>query len=156
MAATITPSLRAALERLRNGGAVNGILLGWRRQVLINMLPYEDFRADRLLQAVHEGQDHFASGGDRLVQTFWFGYEACHALVTFHRDCALVILHARAEEGDFLRRAALTLLEDCQILIDDLLTAPEEAPEEETPGTVKDEDDLVTRPHTTNFIGKLD
>ena len=40
MAAQITPSLRSSLERLKNGGAVNGILLGWRRQVLLNLLPF--------------------------------------------------------------------------------------------------------------------
>ena len=76
MAAPITPSLRSALERLKNGGAVNGILLGWRRQLLLNLLPFEEFRAEKLLQSVHDARDHFTSGGDRSVQTFWFGYDA--------------------------------------------------------------------------------
>ena len=38
MAAKITPSLRASIERLKHAGAVNGICLGWRRQVLVIML----------------------------------------------------------------------------------------------------------------------
>lgn len=127
MAAHITPSLRASLERLKNGGAVNGILLGWRRQVLLNLLPYETFRADKLLQTLHDARDHFGSGGDRLVQTFWFGYDTCHVLAVFRGDCLLVILHARAEEGDFLRRAGQTFLEDSQLLMDALLNPSQES-----------------------------
>lgn len=123
MSANITPSLRSALERLRNGGAVNGILLGWRRQALINALPFEDFRAEKLLQATHDLRDHFSSGGDRLAHTFWFGFETCHALVIYRGECTLVILHVRAEEADFLRRAGQTFLEDSQLLIDGLLTS---------------------------------
>ncbi len=125
MTANITPSLRSALERLRNGGAVNGLLLGWRRQVLIHALPFEEFRAEKLLQAVHDMRDHFSSGGDRLPHTFWFGFETCHALVIYRGDCSLIILHTRAEEGDFLRRTGQTFLEDCQLLIDDLLNPSE-------------------------------
>lgn len=123
MSANITPSLRSALERLRNGGAVNGILLGWRRQVLINALPFEEFRAEKLLLATHDLRDHFSSGGDRLAHTFWFGFESCHALVIYRGECTLVILHVRAEEADFLRRAGQAFLEDCQLLIDDLLAS---------------------------------
>ena len=55
------------------------------------------------------------------MQTFWFGYDICHALVVFRGECVLVILHTRAEEADFLRRAAQTFLEDSQLLIDALL-----------------------------------
>ncbi len=121
MATLITPSLRSSLERLKHGGAVNGILLGWRRQLLINLLPYEEYRAERLLHTVLDAQNHFLSGGDRHVQTFWFGYDTCHALVLFRRDCTLIILHTRAEEGDFLKRAAQTFLEDSQLLIEALL-----------------------------------
>ena len=139
MAANITPSLRSALERLKNGGAVNGILLGWRRQVLINLLPYEDYRAERLLQTIHDAQDHFGSGGDRSVETFWFGYETCHALVIYRGDCTLIILHTRAEEGDFLRRAGQTFLEDSQLLIDELLNP-----------SAGSEDN-----QTTNLIGRM-
>jgi len=154
MAANITPSLRSALERLKHGGSVNGILLGWRRQVLINLLPYEEFRAERLLHAVHDAQDHFASGGDRAVHTFWFGYDICHALVVFRRDCTLVILHTRAEEGDFLRRAAQTFLEDSQLLMDVLLNPTPEDGEE----TQKLEPDELTAAHDsghTNFIARV-
>jgi hypothetical protein len=122
MSANITPSLRSALERLRHGGAVNGILLGWRRQVLINALPFEEFRAEKLLLATHDLRDHFRSGGDRLAHTFWFGFESCHALVIHQGECTLVILHVRTEEADFLRRAGQTFLDDCQRLIEGLLT----------------------------------
>jgi hypothetical protein len=122
MSANITPSLRSALERLRHGGAVNGILLGWRRQVLINALPFEEFRAEKLLLATHDLRDHFSSGGDRLAHTFWFGFDICHALVIHRGECTLVILHVRAEEADFLRRAGQTFLDDCQLLIEGLLT----------------------------------
>lgn len=121
MAAIITPSLRAALERLKHGGAVNGLLLGWRRQVLLNLLPYEEFHAERLLQTLHDARDHFGSGDDRNVQTFWFGYDVCHVLVSYRNDCTLVVLHTRAEEADFLKRAAETFLEDSQLLLDSLL-----------------------------------
>lgn len=121
MAATITPSLRSALERLKHAGSVNGILLGWRRQILINLLPFEEFRAERLLQAIHDAQAHFASGGDRSVRTFWFGYEGVFILALFHDDCLLVTLHTHASEVDFLRRAGLTFLDDTQLLVDALL-----------------------------------
>jgi hypothetical protein len=133
MPANITPSLRSALERLRNGGAVNGILLGWRRQVLINALPFEEFRAEKLLLATHDLRDHFSSGGDRLAHTFWFGFDSCHALVIYRGECTLVILHVRAEEADFLRRAGQAFLDDCQLLIEGLLT-PSTAGEVSTPG----------------------
>ncbi|MCX6856121.1 MAG: hypothetical protein NTV80_14570 [Verrucomicrobia bacterium] len=131
MATQITPSLRSALERLKNGGAVNGIMLGWRRQLLLNLLPFEDFRAERLLETLHDAQDHFASGGDRSVSTFWFGYETCHALTLFRGDCVITLLHTRAEEADFLRRAAQTFLEDSQLLIDALLNPVIEETEDE-------------------------
>lgn len=154
MAAIITPSLRSALERLKNGGAVSGILLGWRRQVLLNLLPFEDFRAERLLQTIHDGRDHFASGGDRLVQTFWFGFDTCHALVTFRQDSTLVILHTRAEEGDFLRRAAETFLEDSQLLLDSLLNPSAEDGGETQP--LESYGELPAYGETyTNFIGRV-
>ena len=150
MSAQITPSLRSALERLKNGGAVNGILLGWRRQVLLNLLPYEEFRAEKLLQSVHDAHDHFSSGGDRYVQTFWFGYDTCHALVVFRSDCVLIILHTRAEEADFLRRAAQTFLEDSQLLIEALLNpSPDDGGE--TQQLSADHDG----PHHTNLISRL-
>lgn len=123
MAEYLNPSLRISLERLKNAGAVNGVLFGWRRQVLVNLLPYEEFRARRLLEAVRDAADHFASGGDRKIQTFWFGYDTVHVLVTFWRETVVILLHARAEEVDFLRGAVQTFLEDTQLLVDGALNA---------------------------------
>ena len=150
MSAQISPSLRSAMERLKNGGAVNGLLLGWRRQTLLNLLPHENFRAEKLLQAVHYAQDHFGSGGDRYVETFWFGYDTCHALVVFRGACVLIILHTRTEEADFLRRAAQTFLDDSQLLIDALLN-PSAVDGGETQ-LISDDD---TGPHHTNLITRL-
>ena len=150
MAAPITPSLRSALERLKNGGAVNGILLGWRRQLLLNLLPFEEFRAEKLLQSVHDARDHFASGGDRSVETFWFGYDACHALMVFRGDCVLVILHSRAVEADFLLGAAQTFLDDSQLLIDALLN-----PHADNTGTQSPSEEIHSGPHHTNLTSGL-
>ncbi len=126
MAATITPSLRSALERLKHAGSVNGLLLGWRRQILINLLPFEEFRAERILHVLHDAQAHFGSGGDRGVNTFWFGYEGVFVLALFQGECLLVTLHTHAAEVDFLRRAGLTFLEDTQLLVDALLHPSED------------------------------
>ena len=154
MAANITPSLRAALERLKHGGAVNGALLGWRRQLLLNLMPYEEFRAERLLQTIHDARDHFASGEQRNVQTFWFGYDACHVLVCFRQECTLILLHTRAEEADFLKRAAETFLEDSQLLLDSILNPSAEdgglTQQLGTPG----EPPTYSDEHT-NFIGRV-
>jgi hypothetical protein len=149
MAALITPSLRSSLERLKNGGAVNGILLGWRRQVLLNLLPYETFRAEKLLETVHDARDHFGSGGDRLVQTFWFGYDTCHVLVVYRGDSVLILLHTRAEEGDFLRRTAQTFLEDSQLLIEALLNpSPVDGGQTVSLSEDTEADDLDSAHHT--------
>ena len=121
MAATITPSLRAALERLKHAGSVNGLLLAWRRQILVNMLPFEEFRAERLLQTLYDARAHFNSGGDRNVGTFWFGYEGVFVLALLQGECLLVTLHTQAAEVDFLRRAGLTFLDDTQLLVEALL-----------------------------------
>lgn len=121
MAASITPSLRSALERLKHAGSVNGLLLCWRRQILINLLPFEEFRAERILQVVHDAHAHFASGGDRDVATFWLGYEGVFVLALFQGECLLITLHTHAAEVDFLRRAGLTFLEDTQLLVQTLL-----------------------------------
>jgi hypothetical protein len=121
MAATITPSLRSALERLKHAGSVSGQLLAWRRQILINLLPFEDFRAERFLQAVYDARAHFNSGGDRNVGTFWFGYEGVFVLALLQGECLLLTLHTQASEVDFLRRAGLTFLDDTQLLIQALL-----------------------------------
>lgn len=134
MAASITPSLRSALERLKHAGSVNGLLLCWRRQILINLLPFEEFRAERLLQVVHDARAHFASGGDRDVTTFWFGYEGVFILALFHGECLLITLHTHASEVDFLRRAGMTFLDDTQLLVQTLLqpSPDDEVSREET------------------------
>lgn len=134
MAASITPSLRSALERLKHAGSVNGLLLCWRRQILINLLPYEEFRAERILQVIHDARAHFASGGDRDVTTFWFGYEGVFILALFHGECLLVTLHTHASEVDFLRRAGMTFLDDTQLLVQTLLqpSPDDEVSREET------------------------
>jgi len=117
MAVKIAPSLRSALERLKHAGAVNGVCLAWRRQVLVNLLPYEDFRADKLMHSLHDAHEHFAGGG-REVQTFWFGYEGVHVLALRRGECSLLVLHSRAFEADFIAKAGEVLLDDCQLLID--------------------------------------
>jgi len=129
MAASITPSLRSALERLKHAGSVNGMLLCWRRQILINLLPFEEFRSERLLQAVHDARAHFASGGDRDVATFWFGYEGVFVLALFQGEHLLITLHTHASEVDFLRRVGLTFLDDTQLLVQALL---QPSPDDET------------------------
>jgi len=102
---------------MTNAGAVNGICLAWRRQVLVNLLPFADFRADNLVHAVHEAHDHFTGGG-REVKTFWFGYEGVHVLAIRRGECSLIILHSRAVEADFIATAAEVMLEDCLLLIE--------------------------------------
>jgi len=131
MAATITPSLRSALERLKHAGSINGLLLGWRRQILINLLPYEDFRAERAMHMLLDAGGHFSSGGDREVKSFWFGFEGGFALALFHGETTLLILHTQAAEVDFLRSAATTFLDDTQLLVDAVLN-PQDAGNEDT------------------------
>jgi hypothetical protein len=130
MAAVITPSLRSALERLKHAGSVNGLLLGWRRQILINLLPYEDFRAERALQTLIDSRGHFNSGGDRDVSTMWFAFEGVFALALFQGEVTLLVLHAQAAEVDFLKSAATTFLDDTQLLIDAVIHPSEEASSE--------------------------
>jgi hypothetical protein len=117
MATKIVPSLRAAMERLKHAGAVNGLCLAWRRQVLINLLPFEEYRAERLVHALQEAREHFAKG-DHVVETFWFGFDGVHVLGCFHGECALAVLHSRAVDGDFLAKAAAVFLADAQLLVD--------------------------------------
>lgn len=119
-ATTISPSLRSALERLKHAGSVNGICLAWRRQVLVNLLPFEDFRAERCMQMLLDAREHFEAGG-RSVDNFWFGYDDCDLLAVFFRECTLVILHTQDHEIDFIHHAASTCLHDCQLLIDSAL-----------------------------------
>lgn len=152
MAADFPPSLRSALERLKNAGAVNGVLLGWRRQVLINLLPFEGFRAERLLHEALDAHAHFASGGDRDIQTLWFGYDTVHVLVVFSQDLTVAVLHTRAEEADFLCHAVKICLEDAQLLIDSLLN-PQPA---ETGGEGSHAGEMPEESTSkTNFLGSM-
>jgi hypothetical protein len=123
MATFIIPSLRSALERLKHAGSTNGLCLAWRRQVLINLLPYEDFRAEKLIHALRDAREHFAGGG-RNVETFWYGFEGVHLLATFRGDCLLVVLHTTAAEVEFLASASTTFLNDAQLLVDAMLNPP--------------------------------
>ena len=101
MAAKITPSLRASIERLKHAGAVNGLCLGWRRQVLVNLLPFGEFRAERVLHMLIDAREHFTGGG-RAVETLWFGYEGVHLLAMFISH--LRSLHRKSETGDTNKR----------------------------------------------------
>ena len=127
MPASISPSLRSAVERLKHAGSLSGICLGWRRQLLLNLTSYQEFRIERLLDVLHDARDHFRSS-QREVETFWFGFEGVFMLTVAHEECVLVLLHTRAHEVDFLKKAALTLLDDCQLLINSLLNPGEDAP----------------------------
>lgn len=125
MPASITPSLRSAVERLKHGGSISGVCFGWRRQSLLNLTPYQDFRIDRLLDLVNDAREHFKNG-DREVDTFWFGFDGAFLLAVSHGDCTIALIHTRAHEVDFLKKAALTLLDDCQLLIGALLNPGED------------------------------
>jgi hypothetical protein len=117
MPVKIIPTLRSALERLKHGGAVNGIALAHRRQLLTQLMPYEPFRVEKLVDTLHDAREHFSAGG-RKVQNFWFGYDGVHVLACFRQDTLLILLHADSREADFLCKAAHTLLSDTQLLLD--------------------------------------
>lgn len=148
MPASITPSLRSAVERLKHGGSLSGVCFGWRRQVLLNLTPYQDFRIDRLLDVLHDAREHFRNG-DRHVDTFWFGFDGAFLLSVTHGEYTLALLHTRAHEVDFLKKAALTLLDDCQLLIESLLN-PGEDPISGTDTEHLKEDELTQQ--QTSFI----
>ncbi len=117
MASAITPSLRASLERLKHAGAVNGICLAWRRQVLVSLMPFEDFRVEQLVHTLNDTRDHFQSNGGRRVESLWMAFMDAHVLTVFGDKCTLIILHIRPEEADFLAGAARTFLNDTQLLV---------------------------------------
>lgn len=151
MPASITPSLRSAIERLKHAGSISGIALGWRRQLLLNLTPYETFRVERLLDIQQDAREHFRSS-DREVDTFWHGFDGVFLLCITHHDCSLAILHTRAHEVDFLKSAGLTLLDDCQLLISALFN---NAVDDESGGAteqINDEDDLPLSHQATHFI----
>lgn len=118
MATAITPSLRASLERLKHAGSVNGICLSWRRQALVSLMPYEDFRVEQLVQVLNDARDHYqGSPGGRDIVSFWMAFMDVHVLAVFSGECAVIMLHVRPEESDFLTAAAKTFLLDTQLLV---------------------------------------
>ena len=117
MASAITPSLRASLERLKHAGAVNGLCLCWRRQILVGLMPYEDFRIEQLVHNFIDARDHFQSNGGRSIDSLWLAFMDVHALCVYSGDCALIALHTRPEESDFLAGAMKTFLNDTQLLV---------------------------------------
>jgi hypothetical protein len=153
MAAKITPSLRASIERLKHAGAVNGLCLGWRRQVLVNLLPFGEFRAERVLHMLIDAREHFVGGG-RAVETVWFGYEGIHLLAVFQGDCTLMILHSRASDVDFLAHAGLTFLADGHVLINAALN-PSDADGDDTQPIAKHESESNGENGHTNLIPRF-
>ncbi len=117
MATAITPSLRASLERLKHAGAVNGLCLSWRRQVLVSLMPYEDFRVEQLVHNFIDARDHFQSNGGRSIDSLWMAFMDVHALCVYFGDCALIVMHTRPEEADFIAGVARTFLNDTQLLV---------------------------------------
>lgn len=117
MANAITPSLRASLERLKHAGAINGLCLAWRRQVLVSLMPYEDFRIEQVIQTLNDARDHFQSNGTRAVDSFWMGFLDVHVLAVFAGDICVIVLHTRQEESDYLTGVVKTFLNDAQLLI---------------------------------------
>jgi len=129
MATAITPSLRASLEKLKHAGAVNGLCLSWRRQVLVSLMPYEEFRVEQLVQTINDAREHFMRDGTRLIESIWIAYMDVHALAVFSGETALIALHIRPEEADMIASAARTLLNDTQILVAAALGPPSGADE---------------------------
>lgn len=153
MATKIVPSLRASMERLKHGGAINGLCLGWRRQVLVNLLPYDDYRADRLVHDLHDARQHFADGG-REIASFWFGYEGVHALALFLADCSLLILHSRTADVDFLAQAGMAFLQDSQLLVDAVLNPSDAGLQAQDTQQIADEDRQHEPLSPTHLIGR--
>jgi hypothetical protein len=152
MAVQIVPTLRSSLERLKHAGAINGLCLGWRRQLLVNLLPYEDHRAERVVQEVVEARRHFADAG-RDVRSLWFGYEGVHALTLFREECSLIVLHTRSADVDFLAKACYSFLEDADVLIDAVLQPSAEAMSAGDTQELTGDHSHTRRP-TTNLIGR--
>jgi hypothetical protein len=144
MASAITPSLRASLERLKHAGAVNGLCLAWRRQILVSLMPYEDFRVEQLVQSLNDARDHFQSSGQRAIESLWMAYLDVHVLCVFDADCALIALHVRPEEADFLTGAAKTFLNDAQLLIAAALGSASD--QEGEPNTEHNEESWLPQP----------
>jgi hypothetical protein len=117
MANAITPSLRASLERLKHAGTINGLALTWRRQTLVSLMPFEDYRVEQLVHVLSDAREHFQSSGGRTIGSFWMAFPDVHILSVFSGDVGLVMLHVRPEESDFLTGMAQTFLNDAQLLV---------------------------------------
>lgn len=117
MANAITPSLRASMERLKHAGAINGLCLAWRRQVLVSLMPYEDFRIEQVIQTLNDSRDHFQGDGTRAIDSMWMGFLDVHVLAVFAGDISVIVLHTRQEESDYLTGVVKTFLNDAQLLI---------------------------------------
>jgi hypothetical protein len=122
MSNAITPSLRASLERLKHAGSVNGICLAWRRQILVSLMPYEEFRVEQLVQTISDAREHFQSGGERQLDSLWMGFADVNAITVFAGEITVIMLHAKAEESDFLNGVIKTFLADAQLTIAAALT----------------------------------
>ncbi len=153
MATQIAHSLRASMERLKHSGAINGLCLGWRRQVLVNLLPYEDHRAERLIHDLHDARQHFADGG-REIRSFWFGYEGVHALAVFSADCTLIMLHSRTADVDFLAQVAVAFLQDSQLLVNAVLNPSDAGIDASETQELRADDNFPEPPPTTHLIGR--
>lgn len=129
MANAITPSLRASMERLKHAGSINGMCLAWRRQVLVSVMPYEDFRIEQVVQTFHDARDHFQGNGTRVLDSLWMGFLDVHALCVFAGEISVIVLHTRQEESDFITGVVKTFLNDSQLLISAALSPANEAPE---------------------------
>ena len=117
MANAITPSLRASLEKLKHAGTVNGIALSWRRQALVSLMPFEDYRVEQLVHILSDAREHFQGAGGRAIDSFWMAFPDVHVLSVFSGDIGVIILHVRPEESDFLAGVARTFLNDAQLLV---------------------------------------
>jgi hypothetical protein len=124
MATAITPSLRASLEKLKHAGAINGLCLSWRRQVLVSLMPFEEFRVEQLVQTLNDAREHFERDGTRMIEKLWMAFMDVHVLCVFSGETALIALHIRPEEADLIASAARTLLNDTQILVAAALGPP--------------------------------
>lgn len=150
---SINPSLRAAVERLKHAGSISGVCFGWRRQSLINLTPYQDFRVDHIFDVLYDTKEHFGKA-NREVDTFWYGFDGVFMLAMIRGDTSVLVLHTRAHEVDFLKQAAYTMLEDCQTMVSTLLGTNENEPPPSPNDDGAHSEDETSR-QETNLIQRL-
>lgn len=150
MSNAITPSLRASLERLKHAGSINGICLAWRRQILVNLMPYEDFRVEQVIQAVNEVHKHFQSSGERDINSVWMGFLDVHALAVYENELSVIVLHTRPEESDFITTMLRTYLNDAQLLVAAALSHSGSSPDNATGSWVPQSQHI--NPEQTNVL----